>query len=346
MDLSEFDYEIPADRIAQRPLKERDASRLFVLRRNSGEITHAHFRELVNYLAAGDLLILNDTRVIPVRLYGRKPTGGKAEITLIREIGTNIWEALVKGLNEGRIIVGTGIIAEVSRLNGTSARVEFRLNPKTSEVFGNDIKNILNEIGAMPLPVYIKRTAEKTDLKQYQTVYAKNTGAVAAPTAGLHFTEDLLETIRAKGVSIRTVTLHVGYGTFKPVAVTDTSLHKMDEEAFEIPAETADAINSARAEGRRVIAVGTTVTRALESSASGNASGRISAGKGSASIFITPGYKFRTIDALLTNFHLPRSTPMMLASAFSGLETLKKAYAEADREGYRFFSYGDAMLVL
>ena len=346
MKLSDFDYEIPADRIAQHPLKERDTSRLFVLRRKTGKSEHANFRDIVDYLNPGDVLVLNDTRVIPVRLYGKKPSGGKAEITLIKELAKNSWEALVKGLNEGRIILGSGITADVTRLNGTSARVEFKLNSKTSEVIGSDIKDLLNEIGAMPLPVYIKRNAVRSDLKQYQTVYARNEGAVAAPTAGLHFTDSLLKAIRDKGVDIKTVTLHVGYGTFKPITVSDIKHHRMDEESFEIPDETAVAVNSAKSEGKRVIAVGTTVTRALESSASDSPSGEINAGKGSASMFIHPGYKFKIIDALLTNFHLPKSTPMMLVAAFSGLDALKKAYSEAEKAGYRFYSYGDAMLLI
>ncbi len=346
MKLSEFDYEMPADRIAQHPLEERDRSKLFILHKETGRFEHAVFNEITGYLAPGDLLVLNDTRVIPVRLYGKKTSGGKAEITLIKELGLNSWEALVKGLNEGRIVLGSGITANVLRSNGKSARVEFSFNPKTAAVFGDDIKNVLNELGAMPLPVYIKRNAETSDHSRYQTVYAKNRGAVAAPTAGLHFTEELISRIIEKGIEIRTVTHHVGYGTFKPVTAEDIKDHKMDEESFVIPQETADAVNSAKADGRRVIAVGTTVTRALEASAAKRTDGKISAGPGKASIFIIPGHKFIIIDALLTNFHTPKSTPMMLAASFCGLETLKKAYQESQKTDYRYFSYGDAMLII
>jgi S-adenosylmethionine:tRNA ribosyltransferase-isomerase len=338
MKLTDFDYQIPEDRIAQYPLKERDSSKLFVLHKKTNRSEHRIFGNIIDYLHAGDVLVLNDTRVVPVRLCGVKPTGGKAEITLIKELEQNTWEAFVKGLNEGRILLPQGITADIARINGTIAKARFH--------FGGDIKGVLHKIGQMPLPVYIKRDAAKSDEKQYQTVYAKKDGAIAAPTAGLHFTDDLLLNIRKKGVKVHTVTLHVGHGTFRPVTADDISKHKMDDEFFEIPESTAQAINSAKTEGRRVIAVGTTVTRTLESSVENKISNNIVPGSGKASIFIYPGYKFQIIDALITNFHLPGSTPLMLTSAFSGLDLLMKAYRESQEKGYRFYSYGDAMLIL
>lgn len=346
MKLSDFDYHIPESQIAQHPLKERDSSRLFVLDRKTEKAGHRLFRDITDYLCPGDVLVLNDTKVVPVRLSGHKPSGGKAEITLLKELTLNSWEALVKGLHEGKIILENGITADISRLNSSVARVDFYVSSGLHEGEENDIKGFLDDMGVMPLPVYIKRGAVKADSKQYQTVYAKKDGAVAAPTAGLHFTDRLITSIKEKEVNVQTITLHVGYGTFKPVKVDDIRDHQMEEELYEIPEGTASAINAARAEGRRVIAVGTTVTRALETSACGSAAGSVAAGAGKSSIFIYPGYRFQVIDALVTNFHLPGSTPMMLASAFSGLALLKKAYGIARHEGYRFYSYGDAMLLL
>ena len=346
MKLTDFNYQIPTDQIAQHPLEKRDSSRLFVLNKKSGGFIHREFKNLVDYLHAGDILVLNNTRVMPVRLCGNKPTGGKAEITLIREIKKNTWEAFVKGLNAGRILLQKGIAADVSRIDGTFAKVIFHFNENPPETGKADIKNILNEVGLMPLPVYIKRESAKSDEHQYQTVYAEKDGAIAAPTAGLHFTDALLQSIRKKGVEVRFITLHVGHGTFKPVTASDIREHKMDEEFFEIPVAAAAAVNSAKLEGRRVIAVGTTVTRALESSAQKRKSNTIAPGNDKASIFIYPGYEFQIVDTLLTNFHLPGSTPLILTSAFSGLDLLKKAYAEASDKGYRFYSYGDAMIIL
>lgn len=353
MKLSDFDYNLPTDLIAQHPLKERDASRLLVLHRKTGKLDHRHFKDIVDYLDSGDVLVLNNTRVIPSRLSGSKPSGGKAEITLLKELGRNTWEGLVKGVNEGTILLPDGIRANVTRIERSLARVVFEFNLKT-QGHEPDIRDKLHEIGVMPLPIYIKRASTGPDREVYQTVYAKEEGAVAAPTAGLHFTDTLLGAIKEKGIGIETVTLHVGYGTFKPIVSEDIEHHEMDEECYEIPEAAASAINSARSEGRRVIAVGTTVTRTLESSTAPSNSplsgeGKEEAvipGKGKASIFIYPGYKFRIVDALITNFHLPKSTPMMLASAFSGINPLKTAYYEAEKAGYRFFSYGDAMLMI
>lgn len=346
MKLSDFDYQIPEKQIAQYPLKDRDSSRLFVLYKKPGRFEHRRFKDITGYLHPGDVLVLNDTRVIPARLYGVKPSGGKAEITLLKEISINVWEALVRGMHEGTILLKSGITARVSRLTGTRAQVTFSFNGRSPKSGDSDIRHILNQIGVMPLPIYIKREAARSDEEQYQTIYAKNEGAVAAPTAGLHFTHNLLENIKNCGIIVKTVTLHVGHGTFKPVSVTEIKNHQMDEECFEIPEVTADAVNSARSEGRRVVAVGTTVTRALEASAADHMGKRIKAGTGKASLFIYPGYKFRIIDTLITNFHLPRSTPLMLVSSFTGLDLLKKAYAVSQRMGYRFYSYGDAMLIL
>ncbi len=348
MNLSNFDYHISKEQIAQHPLPERDSSKLFVIHRDINKFEHRAFRDIVGYLRAGDVLVLNDTRVIPARLYATRPSGGKVEIMLLKEICRNTWKALVKGLREGKAVVNRDITARVSRAHGTPAMVRFEM-PAGEDGF--DIKKYLHKIGVIPLPPYIKRDTIPSDIEQYQTIYAMSDGAVAAPTAGLHFTEQLLHGIRERGVDIKTITLHIGYGTFKPVISADISGHMMDEEAFEIPEASAHAISSAKADGRRVIAVGTTVTRTLEASA-----GRIGTsplkkhwidpGPGKASIFIYPGYRFKVIDALITNFHQPRSTPLMLTSAFTGLDLLKRAYSVAQDEGYRFFSYGDAMLIL
>jgi len=346
MKLSDFDYPIPEHQIAQQPLNERDASRLYVLHRKTEKAEHRLFRDITDYLCPGDVLVLNNTKVVPVRLAGIKPSGGKAEITLLKELTLNSWEALVKGVHEGRVILERGITARVSRINGTRARVDFEIVSGQQEGSQADIKNLLNDLGVMPLPVYIKRGAVKADAKQYQTVYAEKDGAVAAPTAGLHFTDRLLSSIKGKGVNVQSITLHVGYGTFKPVTVKDIRDHQMEEEFYEIPANAASSVNAAKAEGRRIVAVGTTVTRALETSAFVSGANRIEAGTGSSSIFICPGFRFQIVDALITNFHLPGSTPMMLAAAFSGLPQLKKAYGIAQGEGYRFYSYGDAMLLL
>ncbi len=338
MKLSDFDYHLPKSVIAQYPLRERDSSRLLVIHRGEKKIEHTTFKSLTDFLHAGDVLVLNDTKVIPARLCGKNSSSpGKAvEILLLKELLTNKWEAIVKGLNEGMVTLKQGITAHVSRLNGM-ATVIFN---------GSDIKGMINKIGVMPLPPYIKRPAEGLDGEHYQTVYAEKEGAVAAPTAGLHFTKQLFETIRHKGIEVVKLTLHVGYGTFKPVTSAKIENHRMDEEYYGIPEETADAVNRDRSQGRRIIAVGTTVTRTLEASAASNPQGNIKAGSDKASIFIYPGYRFKAADALITNFHLPKSSPMMLTSSFSGLHLLKSAYDEAITAGYRFFSYGDAMLII
>jgi S-adenosylmethionine:tRNA ribosyltransferase-isomerase len=342
MKLSDFDYHIDNDLIAQYPLPERDASRLLVLDRDKGTISHRFFRDIAVYLDPGDILVLNDTKVIPARITATKPSGRKVEILLVRELETNLWEILVKGVTKGILNLDSGITAEVSR-SGGSLTARFRPEPG-SGIRDDSIREHLFRSGAAPLPFYIKREADSSDTERYQTVYAEKEGAIAAPTAGLHFTDEIISSIKTKGVDVRTVTLHVGYGTFRPVTSDNIKEHVMDEEFYEIPEETAEAVNRAVAEGRRVIAVGTTVTRTLESSAADD--GRVKAGSGTASIFIYPGYSFRIIGSLITNFHQPRSTPMMLTSAFSGLDLLKKAYSESLKEGYRFFSYGDSMIIL
>ena len=343
MNLSEFNYNLPKDLIAQYPADERDTSRLMVINKKIGDFQHKHFRNIIDYLKPGDLLVLNDAKVIPARLYGTKRSGGKVEILLLKEMQADLWEALVRGLTKGKVKLSHGITASVSRSNGT-ARV--KLERDSMGPGGHDIKKSLYDIGVMPLPPYIKRPSDPSDSERYQTVYAKNEGAVAAPTAGLHFTDGLLRSIRDKDVEIHMITLHVGHGTFRPVEAENIEEHEMYEESYEIPAVTADAVNRARTDGRRVIAVGTTVTRALEASISDGTNGRIEGGTGSASIFIYPGYKFNAIDALITNFHLPKSTPLMLTSAFSGPELLLKAYQAAIQKAYRFYSYGDSMIII
>ena len=337
MNLSEFDYSLSKDQIAQYPVSERDSSRLMVIHRKLRRIEHRIFRDLIEYLHPGDVIVLNNTKVIPARLYGRNSgtSGKKVEILLLKELRTNTWEAIVKGLNEGTVTLKQGITAHVSRLNGM-ASVKFN---------GGDIKGMINKIGVMPLPPYIKRPADGLDGEHYQTVYAEKEGAVAAPTAGLHFTKELLERIKEKGIDVKKLTLHVGYGTFKPVSCQEIERHQMEREYYEISEATANAINCAKSKGKRVIAVGTTVVRALEASAMSASESTITAGAAEASIFIYPGYKFKVIDALITNFHLPKSTPLMLTSAFSELQLLKKAYLEALNADYRFFSYGDAIFI-
>jgi len=346
MDLSEFDYELSEHQIAQSPLQERDSSKLLVLHKHSNTIEHRHFRDITAYLRSGDVLVLNNTKVIPARLCGSKPSGGKAEITLLKETAPNRWEALVKGLHEGHVLLGQGITARVTRKQETIAEVNFEVHAGEQEMGKTDIKHFLHELGVMPLPLYIKRQAVRSDEVRYQTVYARKEGAVAAPTAGLHFTDRLLDMIQDAGVRVVTLTLHVGYGTFRPVTVSDITKHTMDHEPYEITRNAAEEINAAKSEGRRVIAVGTTVARTLEASALSNpGTGQVPPGKGEASIFIYPGYPFKIIDAFVTNFHLPKSTPFILTSAFAGITALKNAYSEAKTRGYRFYSYGDSMLI-
>jgi S-adenosylmethionine:tRNA ribosyltransferase-isomerase len=305
--------------------------------RRSGFLSHRIFSDIEALLLPGDLLVLNDTKVFPCRVPARKPSGGKAEVFLLEEQGVNLWHALVRGGIEvgKRAAVAPGIEAEIVAEVGEGVKlVRFIGVP--------DIRARLDELGKTPLPPYIKRDAGAGDRKRYQTVYAAREGAVAAPTAGLHFTEALLKRIQDRGIETAMVTLHVGPGTFQPVRTEMIADHRMHPERYEIPAETADRISRARTEGRRVIAVGTTSVRALETSA---VDGIVRPGSGASTLFITPGYRFTVIDGMITNFHLPKSTLLMLVAAFAGRENILTAYREAVRSGYRFYSYGDAMLI-
>ncbi len=350
-DIDDYDYSLPESLIAQHPAGRRDASRLLHLSRTSGALVHRRFHDIVDLLRPSDLLVLNDTQVIPGRLYGRKSTGGRVELLLLDvdgvdrrdpATGRQICRCLIKASKQAR--PGTHLDFE----EGMSAEVlGFEEGIYTVAVSApRPLGDLLERIGRMPLPPYIKRDAgdvHEADRRRYQTVYARRRGAVAAPTAGLHFTDEILARIRDKGVEVATLTLHVGYGTFVPVRVRDIRRHRMHEEWFSIPAESARLIDRAKAAGRRIVAVGTTSVRTLEYAARG--SGRVAPGTGRCDLFIYPGYTFRIVDAMLTNFHLPRSTLLMLVSAFAGRETMLQAYAEAVRERYRFFSYGDAMLI-
>jgi S-adenosylmethionine:tRNA ribosyltransferase-isomerase len=363
---SDFDYQLPAELIAQEPATERDASRLLVLHRGINRTEHRTFSDLLEYLRAGDVLILNDTKVIPARLFGVFEGGKSVEVLLVRPAGDRSWEALVKPAKPAR--VGRRLILACGRLEVTVVAQGIYGHRVLRLPADVDLRTILQSYGVMPLPPYIKQRhesreprAEKdvrsrghpggtrlsalgSDYERYQTVYAQEEGAVAAPTAGLHFTPGLLDRIRGLGVRVHPVTLHVGPGTFQPVRVDEVSRHRMEPERYSIPEESAHAIKAARSEGRRVIAAGTTTVRTLEH-ASGE-DGTLRAGEAETDLFITPGYRFRVVDALLTNFHLPRSTLLMLVSAFAGLEPIQRAYAEAIALRYRFYSYGDAMLIL
>jgi len=336
--LADFDFALPDALIAQEPARERDRSRLMVLDRQSGSIEHRIFQDLENYLLPGDLLVLNNTRVFPCRLPAKKPGGGKAEIFLLAELGLNLWDALVKGgVPAGkRLVLDAGVEAEIVKSgdDGTH-RVRFHGGP--------DIRNILTEVGRTPLPPYIKREPTVADLDRYQTVYAAQVGAVAAPTAGLHFTRELLDRLRVNGVGSAMVTLHVGPGTFQPVRVEKIAEHRMLPERFEIAPDAAEAINRAKREGRRIIAVGTTSVRTLETAAQED--GMVAPGEGSSRLFIYPGFVFTIVDGLITNFHLPKSTLLMLVSAFAGRERVLAAYQSAVEHQYRFYSYGDAMFI-
>jgi S-adenosylmethionine:tRNA ribosyltransferase-isomerase len=336
--LSDFDFDLPDDLVAQTPAEHRDRSRLLVLGRKNGVLSNRIFSDIETLLIPGDLLVLNDTKVFPCRIPALKPSGGKAEIFLLEEQGVNLWHALVRGgINVGkRACIAPGIDAEVIAETGEGMKlVRFVGVP--------DIRARLAELGKTPLPPYIKREAVASDLERYQTVYANREGAVAAPTAGLHFTEALLRRIKDRGIETAMITLHVGPGTFQPVRTEIVADHHMHPERYEIPAETADRIARARIEGRRVIAVGTTSVRALETSAS--VDGVVRTGGGTSTLFITPGYRFSAVDGMITNFHLPKSTLLILVAAFAGRENILSAYREAVRSGYRFYSYGDAMFI-
>ncbi|WP_406678729.1 tRNA preQ1(34) S-adenosylmethionine ribosyltransferase-isomerase QueA [Moorella sp. ACPs] len=342
MRLEEFDYDLPPELIAQTPVEPRDASRLLVLHREGDYLEHRHFYDLPDYLHEGDVLVLNETRVLPARLWGRRAgTGARIEVLLLTRRDRDTWEALVRPGR--RVPVGTEIIfgqGELkARATATSGGGERVLQFSYQE---GPFEALLDRLGEMPLPPYIK--AKPQDPGRYQTVYARVEGSAAAPTAGLHFTPRLLEQLRGQGVQIVYLLLHVGLGTFRPVKVENIEEHHMHAEYYEVTPEAAAAINAARARGGRIVAVGTTVVRTLETVATEG--GLIQPGSGWTDIFIYPGYRFKAVDCLITNFHLPKSTLIMLVSAFAGREKILAAYRTAVAEGYRFFSFGDAMLIL
>ena len=339
MKLSDFMYDLPEERIAQTPVEPRDHSRLMVLHRDTDQIEHKHFYDVIDYLNPGDVLVINETRVIPARLFGERAGGGACEVLLLRQLGPKRWETLVKPgkkLKPGAEITfgGGRLRAKIAETTDVGGRiVDFDCE--------GTFEAALDELGEMPLPPYIHERLE--DKERYQTVYAKQEGSAAAPTAGLHFTPELLDRIREKGVDVVPVLLHVGLGTFRPVKTENVEEHEMHSEYFEVTAEAAARINAARERGGRVVAVGTTSVRTLESAAE---NGVLLPKRGETSIFIKPGYRFQMVDALITNFHLPGSTLVMLVSALYDREKILAAYEEAVRDGYRFFSFGDAMLIL
>lgn len=342
MKTSDFYYDLPQELIAQTPIEPRDESRLMVIDKNTGEVTHKIFKDLIDYLNPNDCLILNDTRVIPARIYGvKKETGAVVEFLLLKQSENNVWECLCKPGKRAKIgtefVFGEGLVeCEVVDITDDGNRkIQFKCDSK-------EIYTILDKIGKMPLPPYI--TEELKNGERYQTVYSRELGSAAAPTAGLHFTNELLERIEQKGIKIGYVTLHVGLGTFRPVKVDDVTKHKMHTEHYHISKQTADLINETKANGGRVISVGTTSTRTLESVATKN--GCICEDEDDTSIFIYPGYEFKCIDGLVTNFHLPESTLIMLISAFAGYDNVMNAYKIAVDERYRFFSFGDACLFI
>lgn len=342
MQLNDFDFHLPEELIAQTPLKDRTSSRLMVLDRNTGNINHRQFYNIIDYFNAGDCLVLNDTRVLPARLYGMKEdTGAKIEVLLLKQVEGNCWETLVKPAK--RVKKGTIITFGDGRLKATCLD-ELEHGGRILEFdYQGIFHEILESLGEMPLPPYI--TEQLDDQERYQTVYAKHSGSAAAPTAGLHFTEDLLQKLQEKGVKVVFITLHVGLGTFRPVNVDNIEDHDMHAEFYQMNAETASVLNECKQNGKRIITVGTTSTRTLETIATEN-NGAFKESSGWTSIFIYPGYQFKGIDGLITNFHLPKSTLIMLVSAFAGREHTLNAYEEAVREKYRFFSFGDAMLIL
>lgn len=340
MDLKDFNYDLPEELIAQDPLEDRSSSRLMVLHKDTGRIEHKIFRDIIDYLNPGDCLVINDTKVIPARLMGiKEDTGAAIEVLLLKRNADDVWECLVKpgkkARTGARIVFGEGLLVGeiVDVIEDGNRMIKFH--------YEGIFEEILDKLGQMPLPPYI--THKLQDKNRYQTVYAKNEGSAAAPTAGLHFTKELLEKIKEKGVNVVSITLHVGLGTFRPVKVDKIDEHRMHTETFNISKEAADTINRTRAAGGRVIAVGTTSCRTLESAAADD--GTIPARSGDTDIFIYPGYKFKAIDCLITNFHLPESTLIMLVSALAGRDNIMNAYETAVKERYRFFSFGDAMFI-
>ncbi|WKA52473.1 tRNA preQ1(34) S-adenosylmethionine ribosyltransferase-isomerase QueA [Planococcus liqunii] len=341
MNVNDFDFHLPEELIAQTPLLDRTSSRLLVMNKETGDVDHRHFRDIIDYLHKGDTLVLNDTRVLPARLMGvKEETGAHIELLLLKQVEDDVWETLVKPAKKvkvGTVIsFGDGLLkAECTALLDHGGR-HFKM------IYDGIFYEILDQLGEMPLPPYIREKLE--DQERYQTVFAKERGSAAAPTAGLHFTEELLDEIRAKGINIAFITLHVGLGTFRPVSVDSIDDHKMHAEFYRITQETADLINNTKKQGGRVISVGTTSTRTLESVAE-KFGGKLQEDSGWTDIFIFPGFEFRAIDGLITNFHLPKSTLVMLVSALSNRENILNAYNEAVNERYRFFSFGDAMFI-
>ena len=341
MKVSDFDYPLDESLIAQTPLKKRDESKLMVLDRFTGDISHKHFYDIIDYLNPGDVLVLNDTKVIPARLIGeKKDTKAVIEILMLKDLGENIWECLVKPAK--RIKVGTIVEFGSGILKCECIEVLDEGIRRFKLMYQGILMEILDKLGEMPLPPYIHEKLNEKD--RYQTVYAKNIGSAAAPTAGLHFTKELLDKIKKKGVKIEFITLHVGLGTFRPLVVEDIKDHTMHTEYYSMEKKTADTLNKARENGKRIIAVGTTSTRTLETIMSKY--GEFKECSGNTNIFIYPGYTFKGIDGLITNFHLPKSTLIMLVSAFSKKEFIMNAYMIAQKEKYRFFSFGDAMLIM
>ncbi|MHD0445447.1 tRNA preQ1(34) S-adenosylmethionine ribosyltransferase-isomerase QueA [Staphylococcus cohnii] len=340
MDIETFDYHLPESLIAQTPLKNRDESRLLVLGRKTGNIAHKHFKNIIDYIESGDTLVLNDTRVMPARLFGLKEeTGAKVEMLMLTQLEDNDWEVLLKPAKRikvgDKLSFGEGkIVAECLETLDQGGRI-MRLN------YEGILQERLDELGEMPLPPYIKERLD--DPNRYQTVYAKASGSAAAPTAGLHFTDELLEQLRAKGVNIAFITLHVGLGTFRPVSVENIDDHEMHSEYYQMNQETADLLNATKANGHRIFSVGTTSTRTLETIM--QTRNNFVAESGWTDIFIYPGFEFKAIDGLITNFHLPKSTLVMLVSAFSSRDYILNAYQQAVKSEYRFFSFGDAMLI-
>jgi len=340
MKTDDFDFDLPEELIAQTPIEHRDESRMLVLDKQTGNIEHKHFNDIIDYLEKGDTLVLNDTKVMPARLYGvKEDTDAHIEVLMLKDLGNNEWECLTKPAKRvkiGTVIsFGDGLLkAKCTEINEEGIRV-FKL------IYEGILYEILDKLGEMPLPPYIHEKLK--DKNRYQTVYAKVIGSAAAPTAGLHFTKELLKKIEEKGINVEYITLHVGLGTFRPVNVEDVTKHKMHSEFYQMSKETADVLNKAKKEGRRIISVGTTSTRTLETIM--NLYGEFKECSGWTDIFIYPGYEFKAIDSLITNFHLPKSTLVMLVSALATKENIMKAYNEAIKERYRFFSFGDSMFI-
>ena len=340
MKTDDFDFYLPKELIAQTPLDKRDASKLLVLNKENGNISHKHFGDIIDYLDKGDTLVLNDTKVIPARIIGiKEETGAVIELLLLNEINKGQWECLTKPakrIKEGTVInFGNGLLKAVCTSSLDDGIKHYKL------IYDGILYEILDKLGEMPLPPYIHEKLKDKD--RYQTVYAKNIGSAAAPTAGLHFTEELLNKIKNKGINIAYITLHVGLGTFRPVEVSDIKNHKMHSEYYEMNSKTADLLNKTKENGKKIISVGTTTTRTLETIM--NKYGTFKKCSGNTDIFIYPGYEFKAIDRLITNFHLPKSTLIMLVSALAGKENIMKAYNEAVEKKYRFFSFGDSMFI-